>query len=73
MTTEVRESRCIEVDSKLNEASHQFNTESIRYNALKAKLRHVDSRRKELLKELQSLDDQKKDLSCQAVASEDLL
>ncbi|KAJ8432843.1 hypothetical protein Cgig2_024531 [Carnegiea gigantea] len=73
MTTEVRESRCIEVGNKLNEASHQFNTESIRYNALKAKLGHVDSRRKELLKELQSLDDQKKDLSCQAVASEDLL
>jgi len=33
----------------------------------------VESRREELLKELQSLYDQKKDLSCQMVASEDLL
>jgi len=33
----------------------------------------VDSRHKVLLKELQSLDDQKKDLSSQVVASGDLL
>ena len=33
----------------------------------------VDSRCEELLKELRSLDNQKKDLSCQVVASKDLL
>ncbi|KAJ8423647.1 hypothetical protein Cgig2_010634 [Carnegiea gigantea] len=73
ITTEVRGSRRIEVDGKLNKASHQLDTENTRYNALKAKLGQVEFRREELLKELQSLDDQKKDLSCQVVASEDLL
>ncbi|KAJ8442297.1 hypothetical protein Cgig2_011220 [Carnegiea gigantea] len=73
MTIEVRESRRVEVGSKLDVASHQLNTEIARYNALKAKLEEVDSRREELLKELQSLDDQKKDLCCQVTASEDSL
>ena len=40
---------------------------------MKAKLEQVESWREELLKELQSLYDQKKDLSCQMMASEDLL
>ncbi|KAJ8426366.1 hypothetical protein Cgig2_001892 [Carnegiea gigantea] len=51
----------------------ELDTQRIRYNTLKAKLGQVDSRRKELLKELQSLDDQKKDLNCQVAASKDLL
>jgi len=73
MTTKVRESRHIEVGSKLNEASHQLDIESTHYNAVKGKLELVDSRHKELLKKLKSLDDQKKDLSCQVAVSEDLL
>jgi len=40
---------------------------------MKAKLEQVESRREESLKELRSLDDQKKDLSCQMMASEYLL
>ncbi|KAJ8431932.1 hypothetical protein Cgig2_023741 [Carnegiea gigantea] len=59
--------------SKLNETSHQLDIESTRFNALKARLGQVDSRCEELLKELQSLDNQKKDLSCQVASSEDLL
>ena len=50
-----------------------MNTEGTRYNAIKAKLEQVESPRKELLKELESLDDQKKDLSFQMMTSEDLL
>ncbi|KAJ8438679.1 hypothetical protein Cgig2_011862 [Carnegiea gigantea] len=63
----------LEVGTKLNEASHQLAVESTHYSALKAKLGQVDSRCEELLKKLQSLDVQRKDLSCQVVASEDLL
>ncbi|KAJ8430152.1 hypothetical protein Cgig2_005514 [Carnegiea gigantea] len=73
MTIEVRESRRVEVGSKLDAASHQLDTEIARYNVLKAKLGEVDSRREGLLKELQSLDDQKKDLCYQVTASEDSL
>jgi len=73
MTSEVRESRRIEVGGKLDEASNRLNTEGTRYNAMKAKFEQVESRCKELLKELQFLDDQRKDLNCQMVASEDLL
>ena len=58
MNTEVRESRLVEVGSKLNEASYQLEIESTRYNVLKTKLEQVDSRDEELLKGLQSLDDQ---------------
>ncbi|KAJ8432645.1 LOW QUALITY PROTEIN: hypothetical protein Cgig2_011811 [Carnegiea gigantea] len=67
MTIEVRESRRVEVGSKLDAASYQLDTEIARYNALKAKLGEVDLRHEELLKELQSLNDQKKDLCCQTV------
>ncbi|KAJ8420712.1 hypothetical protein Cgig2_006264 [Carnegiea gigantea] len=73
MTIEVQESRRIEVGTKLNEVSHHLDTESTRYSALKAKLGQVDSRCEELLKELQCLDNQRKDLSCRVAASEDLL
>ncbi|KAJ8422461.1 hypothetical protein Cgig2_011973 [Carnegiea gigantea] len=73
MTVEVRESRRVEVGSKLDAASHQLDAEIARYNVLKAKLGEVDSRREEMLKELQSLDDQKKDLCCQVTTSEDSL
>ena len=73
MTIEVQESHRIEVGTKLNEASHYLDTESTCYSALKAKLGQVDSRCKELLKELQSLDDQSKDHSYRVAASEDLL
>ncbi|KAJ8431723.1 hypothetical protein Cgig2_013422 [Carnegiea gigantea] len=59
MTTKVRESCLIEVRSKLNGASHQLDAESTRYNALKTKVKQVDLRRE--------------DLSCQVVASRDLL
>ena len=69
----MRESCLTKVGSKLNDASHQLDTESTRYNALKTKLEQVDLRHEVLLKELQSLDDQKKDLSDQVVASGDLL
>lgn len=73
MTTEVRDSHLIEVGSKLDEASRQLDAESTRYETLKIELEQVKLRREMLLKELQSLDDQKKDLDCQLVASEDLL
>jgi len=73
MTFEVRESRQIEVGSKLDEASNRLNVEGIRYNAMKAKLEQVESQCEELLKELQFLDDQRKDLNCQMVAIEDFL
>ncbi|KAJ8425953.1 hypothetical protein Cgig2_016233 [Carnegiea gigantea] len=43
MTIEVRESRRVEVGSKLDAASHQLDTEIARYNVLKAKLGEVDS------------------------------
>ena len=57
MTSEVRESRRIEVGGKLDKASNRLNAEGTRYNAMKAKLEQVESRDKELLKELQFLDD----------------
>jgi len=73
MTSEVRQSRRIEVGSKLDEASNQFNAEDTRYNVVKAKLEKVESQHEELLKELQSLNDQKKDINFQMMANEDLL
>jgi len=73
MTAEVQESRHIEVGSKLDEASNRLDAEDTCYNAMKAKLEQVESRLEELLKELQYLDDEKKDLSCQMLAREDLL
>jgi len=73
MTSEVRGSCRIDVGSKLDEASNRLNTKGTRYNAMKAKLEQVESRREELLKELQFLDDQRRDLNCQMVEREDLL
>ena len=73
MTSEVRQSRRIEVGSKLDEASNQFNAEDTRYNVVKAKLEKVESQHEELLKELQSLNDQKKDINFQMMANEDFL
>jgi len=72
MTTEVQESRQIEVSSKLYETSHKLDIESTHFNVLKAKLGKVDSRCEELLKELQSLYNQNKDLKCQVAVGEDL-
>ena len=50
-----------------------MDVEGTCYNAMKANWEQVESQCEELLKELQSLDDQKKDLSCQMVASESSL
>ncbi|KAJ8426572.1 LOW QUALITY PROTEIN: hypothetical protein Cgig2_022309 [Carnegiea gigantea] len=58
---------------KLDEASRQVNTEGTHYEAKAAELKHVESRRQELLKELQLLEDQQKELSSQVAASEHLL
>ena len=63
----------MEVQGKLDEASHRLNIEGAHYEAKTAELKHVESRRQELLKELQLLEDQKKDLSSQVVASKHLL
>jgi len=73
LTTDVWESLHTEVGNKLNGATHYLDAKSTRYNPLKAKLGQVNSRCKELLKEFQSLDDRKKDLSCQVVARKVLL
>ncbi|KAJ8441459.1 hypothetical protein Cgig2_008720 [Carnegiea gigantea] len=58
---------------KLDEASHRLNTEGAHYEAKTAELKHVESRRQELLKELQLLEEQQKDLTSQVAASEHLL
>ncbi|KAJ8422768.1 hypothetical protein Cgig2_013553 [Carnegiea gigantea] len=63
----------MEVQGKLDEASRQVNTEGTHYEAKAAELKHVESRRQELLKELQLLEDQQKELSSQVAASEHLL
>ncbi|KAJ8421805.1 hypothetical protein Cgig2_016543 [Carnegiea gigantea] len=55
----------MEVQGKLDEASHQLNTEGAHYEAKTAELKHVESRHQELLKELQLLEEQQKDLSSQ--------
>ena len=73
ITFVVQESRRIEVGIKLDKASNWLNAKGTHYNVMKAKLDQVESHREELLKELQSLYDEKKDLSCQMVAWEDLL
>ena len=49
----------IEDASKIDEASNRLDAEGTRYNATKAKLERVELRCKELLKELQSLDNKK--------------
>ncbi|KAJ8430854.1 hypothetical protein Cgig2_003784 [Carnegiea gigantea] len=58
---------------KLDKTSHQLNTEGAHYEAKTAELKHVESRHQELLKELQLLEDQQKDLNSQVAASEHLL
>ncbi|KAJ8438124.1 LOW QUALITY PROTEIN: hypothetical protein Cgig2_033003 [Carnegiea gigantea] len=58
---------------KLDEASRRLNTEGVHYEAKMAELKHVESRHLELLKELQLLEEQQKDLSSQVTASEHLL
>ncbi|KAJ8441461.1 hypothetical protein Cgig2_008722 [Carnegiea gigantea] len=63
----------MEVQGKLDEASRQVNIEGTHYKAKAAELKHVESRRQELLKELQLLEDQQKELSSQVAASEHLL
>ncbi|KAJ8425239.1 hypothetical protein Cgig2_014338 [Carnegiea gigantea] len=55
----------MEVQGKLDEASRRLNTEGTHYEAKAAELKHVESRRQELLKELQLLEDQQKELSSQ--------
>ncbi|KAJ8445794.1 LOW QUALITY PROTEIN: hypothetical protein Cgig2_027875 [Carnegiea gigantea] len=63
----------MEVQGKLDEASRRLNTEGTHYEAKATELKHVGSRRQELLKELQLLEDQHKELSSQVAASEHLL
>ncbi|KAJ8427082.1 hypothetical protein Cgig2_008951 [Carnegiea gigantea] len=63
----------MEVQGKLDEASRRLNTEDTHYEAKATKLKHVESRRQELLKELQLLEDQQKELSSPMAASEHLL
>ncbi|KAJ8444116.1 hypothetical protein Cgig2_005797 [Carnegiea gigantea] len=51
------------VQGKLDDASHRLNTEGAHYEAKAAELKQVESRHEGLLKELQLLEDQKKDPS----------
>ena len=51
------------MQGKLDEASRRLNTKGTHYEAKIAELKHVESRRQELLKELQLLEDQQKELS----------
>ena len=61
MTVEVWESRRIDIGNKLGEASNRLDAEATHYKMIKAKLDAVELRCEELVKELQSLEDQKKD------------
>ncbi|KAJ8431890.1 LOW QUALITY PROTEIN: hypothetical protein Cgig2_009957 [Carnegiea gigantea] len=51
------------------QGSRRLNTEGAHYEAKTAELKHVESRRQELLKELQLLEEQQKDLTSQRLAS----
>jgi len=62
----------MEVQGTLDEASRRLNTEAAHHEARTAELKHIESRHQELLKELQLLEDQQKDLSSQVAASEHL-
>ncbi|KAJ8434936.1 LOW QUALITY PROTEIN: hypothetical protein Cgig2_023933 [Carnegiea gigantea] len=55
----------IEVQDKLDEASHRLNIEGAHYKTKTVELKQVELRCEKLLKELQLLEDQKKDLSTQ--------
>ncbi|KAJ8424223.1 hypothetical protein Cgig2_011634 [Carnegiea gigantea] len=68
-SAEKHDSSRVEVQGKLDETSHQLNTEGAHYQAKMVELK----RAWELLKELQFLEDQKKDLSSQVVGGEHLL
>ncbi|KAJ8425986.1 hypothetical protein Cgig2_009493 [Carnegiea gigantea] len=68
-SAEEHDNRRMEVQGKFDEASRWLNTESAHYEAKATELKQVELRRKELLKELQLLEDQKKDLSSQVAAS----
>ncbi|KAJ8424596.1 hypothetical protein Cgig2_028656 [Carnegiea gigantea] len=61
MTAKEQDSYRIKVQGKLVDASQQLNAEDICYKAPMAELKQVESRREELLKELQLLEDQKID------------
>ncbi|KAJ8421642.1 hypothetical protein Cgig2_003844 [Carnegiea gigantea] len=63
----------MEVQGKLDKASRWLNTEGAHYEAKVAVLKQVKSRREEQLKELQFLEDQKKDIGSQVAANEHLL
>ncbi|KAJ8426539.1 hypothetical protein Cgig2_002059 [Carnegiea gigantea] len=63
----------MEVQGKLDEASRRLNTEGGHYEVTTAVLKHVELRHQKLLKELQLLEEQRKDLSSQVAASEHLL
>ncbi|KAJ8425622.1 hypothetical protein Cgig2_018407 [Carnegiea gigantea] len=63
----------VEVQGKPDEASCRLNTDSAHYAVKTAELKHVESRHQELLKELQHLEDQLKDLGFQVAANEHLL
>ncbi|KAJ8441760.1 hypothetical protein Cgig2_009189 [Carnegiea gigantea] len=63
----------MELQGKLDEASHRLNTEGAHYKPKAAELKQVESTLEELLKELQLLEDQRKDLNSQEAASEHLL
>ncbi|KAJ8435738.1 LOW QUALITY PROTEIN: hypothetical protein Cgig2_003160 [Carnegiea gigantea] len=58
---------------KLDEASGQLNIEGTHYEAKTTELKQVELRHEELLRELQLLEDQKKDLGSQVAANEHLL
>ncbi|KAJ8428653.1 hypothetical protein Cgig2_020377 [Carnegiea gigantea] len=55
----------IKVQGELDKASQLLNVEGAHYEAIAAKLKQMESRCEELLKELQLLEDQKKDRSTQ--------
>ncbi|KAJ8429623.1 hypothetical protein Cgig2_012285 [Carnegiea gigantea] len=63
----------MEVQGRLDEAFRGLNTEGTHYEAKAAELKHVESRRQELLKELQLLENQQKELSSQVATSKHLL
>ncbi|KAJ8424573.1 hypothetical protein Cgig2_023569 [Carnegiea gigantea] len=73
ISVEVHNNCRMKVQGKFDEASHRLNTEGTHYEAKAAKLKHVESRRQELLKKLQLLEDQQKELSSQVAANEHLL
>ncbi|KAJ8423785.1 hypothetical protein Cgig2_018444 [Carnegiea gigantea] len=72
-SAEERDTCRLEVQGMLDEASRRLNTDGAYYEVKTAELQHVESRHQKLLKELQLLEEQQKDLSSQGAASEHLL